>query len=391
MKRFFKSILFLIISLPIFGQADYVESLMTRRYLSCADILYNVSYLIPDFYEKGNKDTLRAIMAYWEDKCKFSSELLRCKVLLSIDNSSFDEIVYKDNDIRNMLRLCERTTIHDNKRIYWDYDYPNPYYFDNESEERLKKFIITMSKTLLETKDVSAVEKFFLLVYANDFDKAMEMLDSDELEGTRIKELYLQQKKSREQDVYFHNDWMIGVWIPHGNLDLLGTHPFFGYRLGMKYQKITTDLTLGFKFGKSPNAYQVYKDNKIWDTDYFAGIYFGLDAGFELFRLGKNSIDIIGGVAYENINTLDEKNEDCCSCCSNNNNKISHNLNSLNLNIGLGYKFHFKKIRYNQRYLGIDFKYNFVNFKNPHGTNLDGNTYTVNLILGNFIGNLLYY
>ena len=389
MKRIVKSFLLFIISLPVYAQSDYVESLMTRRYLSCFDILYNVSYLIPEFYEKGNKDTLQAIMAYWENKCKISDNLLRCKILLSIDNGSFNEMMYNDNDIRNMLRLCAKTTVHGNRRVYWDnWEYSNPYYFENETEERLKKFIVSLSKTLLETKDISAVEEFSLYVYSEDFDKAKRMLESDELDGTRIKELYLQQQKFIEQSVYFHNDWMLGVWIPQGNLGILGIHPLFGYRLGMKVKKITADLTLGVKFGKSSNTYQVYKDEKIWDTDYFGGIYFGLDAGFELFRLGKSSIDIIGGIAYENINTLDEKNEDCCPCCSNNNNKISHNLNSLNLSIGLGYKFHFKKIRYNQRYVGVDFKYNFVNFKNPRGTNLDGNTYTVNLLIGNVISDL---
>ena len=390
MKRIFKSILLLVTSLQMYGQVEDIENLMTRRYLSCADIVYNVSYLIPEYYEKGNKDTLRAIMEYWEDKCKFSEELARCRILFSIDDNRFDESMLNDNDILRMLRTCERTTQIGNKRVYWNnWDYFDFYPLDNdESGERLNKFISTISKTLLETKKISAVEKFFLHIYANDFEQASKMLDSDELDGTRIKELYLQEQKTHEQNMYFHNDWMIGVWIPQTNLGLLGVHPYLGYRVGMKYKKITTDISLGFKFVKSPEMYQIYKNDIIWDTDFFSGIYLGLDAGYELFRLGRNSIDIIGSIAYENINTLSEKRGDCCDCCSNNNNKITNYLNTLNLNIGLGYKFHFKKQRYSQRYLGFDFKYNFVNFKNPHGTNLDGNTFTVNLILGNVISDL---
>jgi hypothetical protein len=299
-----------------------------------------------------------------------------------------------DDDILKMLRMCDRITQHGNKRVYWgDWEYREFYPFENETGDRLDNFITTLSKKLLETKELSTDERFFLRIYANDFEQASQMLKSDELNGTRIKELYLREQKLYEQDAYFHNDWMFGVWMPHGNLDLLGIHPFLGYRFGIKIKKVTADLSLGFKFGKSPNTYQVYKENKIWDTDYFGGIYFGLDAGYELFRLGKSGIDIIGGVAYENISTLNEKKEDCCPCCSNKNeNKIKYNLNSLNLNIGLGYKFYFKNKRNNQhyyhrnnqRYVGLDVKYNFVNFKNPHGTNLNGNTYTVNLLIGNF-------
>jgi len=374
--------LFLIISLQVYGQVADVESLMTRRYLSCYDILYNVSWLIPEFYEKGNKDTLQAIIAYWEDRCGVPEELVRCKIILSIEEGSFTESLYGDN-ILILLRNYERyNTVHDDKNVRWSY-YGSHY--SSDYGYRLNKFTVKLSKTLLETKEWSAAEKFFLRIYANDFKQGFQMLDSNELNGTRIKELHLQEKKKREQAVCLHNDWMLGVWVPQGNLDILGAHPFFGYRIGVQYKKLTTDLALGFKFGKSPNIYQVYKDGIIWDTNHFFGGYIGLDAGFELFRLKKNSIDLIGGIAYDGFDSLNEKIE------GSNNDKISKSINSLNLNIGLGYKFYFKKQRYNQRYMGIDVKYNFVNYKNPRGTNLDGNAFTINLIFGNVISNLYHY
>jgi hypothetical protein len=373
MKRIIKSLLFLIISLPIFGQSDDVERLMTRRYLSCADILYNVSYLIPEYYGKGNKDTLRAILEYWEDRCGVSEELVRCKIILSIDDGSFNESLY-DNGIFRMLRNYERnSTLYDGKDVQWHY---YGYRYDNQYINRLNKFTVKLSKTLLETKELSAVERFFIRIYANDFDQPLfQMLDSDELNETKIKELYKEKNKSG----YFHNDWILGVWIPQGNLDILGVHPSFGYRLGVKYQKLTADLSLIFQFVNSPNTYQVYKNGILWDTNNFLGGYIGLDAGYELFRLKGNSIDLIGGIAFNGFDTINEEIEG-------EKNNLTKSINSLNLNIGLGYKFHFKNQRSNQRYVGIDFKYNFVNFKNPHGTNLEGNTYTVNLLIGNVIG-----
>ena len=377
MKRFCKFFLFFLTTLPVYAQVADVESLMTRRYLSCQDILYNVSWLIPEFHEKGSKDTLQAIMEYWEDRCRISEELVRCKIILSIDEGSFSESLFDDN-ILIFLREYERyNTIHEDKNVHWNYYYGS--YYRNDYGFRLNKYTVKLSKILLETKENSAVEKFLLRVYANDFEQGFQMLDSDELNGTRIKELYLQEKKKREQTIHLQNDWMLGIWIPQGNLDILGVHPFFGYRIGMKYKKLTTDLSLGFKFGKTPNIYQVYKNDVIWDTNHFFGGYVGLDAGYELFRFKKNSIDLIGGIAYDGFDSLNEKVE------GSDNDKITKSINSLNLNIGLGYKFHFKNQRFNQRYLGIDIKYNFVNYKNPRGTNLDGNTYTVNLILGNII------
>ena len=60
-------------------------------------------------------------------------------------------------------------------------------------------------------------------------------------------ELHIREQKAHEQKVFFHNKWMLGVWIPQGNLALLGEHPFFGYGLGMKYKKMTVDVSLGVK------------------------------------------------------------------------------------------------------------------------------------------------
>ena len=369
--------MFFLTTLPVYAQVADVENLMTRRYLSCADILYNVSFLIPEFHEKENKDTLQAVMEYWEDRCRISEELMRCKIILSIEEGSFTESLYEDNILKLLRDYEQYNTMYDDKNVHWRYYYGSRY--GNDYGYRLNMFTVKLSKMLLETRECSAVEKFLLRIYANDFEQGFQMLDSYELNGTRIKELYLQEKKKREQTARLQNDWMLGIWIPQGNLDILGVHPFFGYRIGMKYKKLTTDLSLGFKFGKTPNIYQVYKNDVIWDTNHFFGGYVGLDAGYELFRFKKNSIDLIGGIAYDGFDSLNEKVE------GSDNDKITKSINSLNLNIGLGYKFHFKNQRFNQRYLGIDIKYNFVNYKNPRGTNLDGNTYTVNLILGNII------
>jgi len=376
MKKFFKSILFLLISLQVYGQIDDIENLMTRRFISCPDIIYNVSWLIPEYHKKGNKDTLQAVINYWEERCGKTEELLRCKIILSIEEGFFSEGLY-ENNILKLVRAYERSnTIHGDKNVQWNHY--SSFRF-NDYAYRLNRYTVELSQTLLETKERSAIETFFLRIYANDFEKGFQMLDSDELDGTKIKELYMLEKKKREQTVFFHNDWMFGVWIPQGNLEVLGIHPFIGYRGGIKYKKLTTDIALGLKFVKSPNTYKVYTDGELWDTDHFLGGYIGLDAGLEMFRLKSNSIDLIGGIAFDGFDTLNEDVES------------SKSINSLNLNIGLGYKYHFKKQNFSQRYIGVDFKYNFVNYKNPNGTNLDGNVFTVNLVIGNVISNLFSY
>jgi len=61
-------------------------------------------------------------------------------------------------------------------------------------------------------------------------------------------------------------------------------------------------------------------------------------------------------------------------------NDKSHLISSLNTNFGLGYRYFYK----NGEYIGLQGKYNIVNFSNPGGTNFSGNTLTISLIVGGF-------
>jgi hypothetical protein len=352
--------LFLAISVHLWGQDDPIEKLMTRRYLSCEDVTYNVSYLIPEFYEKGDRDTIQAILDFWRNRCYVPEALVRCRIVLAIDEGTFTEDLY-DSHILNLL----------NQHHY------GGYYRDYHSADvisGLNKFTGDLSLGLLTLrKDLSPVEKFFLRWYSGEPGITLAALEAEELNGTKIQDLYFQAKKQQEQMTFLHWDYMAGVWIPQNNANVLGVHPFIGFRGGFKRRKITVDVSLGFKFVKTPETYQVYKDGTLWNTDNFFGGYMGLDAAYRLFLTGKNAFYLIGGVAWDGFDALDKKKDGS-------DDKMTKSINSLNLNIGLGYKFHFGE----KSYLGIDCKYNFVNYKNSGGTDLDGNVFTIHLIFGGF-------
>jgi hypothetical protein len=369
----FLYVLMLAAAMPATAQTGSIaESLMTRHRITCDDVTYNASLLIPECYAKGQKDTLQAVMKYWEEHCGPTEAVMRCKIILSIDGGAFSERIYEDVDIIPLLQeYGQNNTLYDGKPVRWGSPYRDRY--EQQGSERLAKFTMTLADTLLKREGLTPVEKFFLRVYSGDSEQALLSLkDSGDLNGTAVMAQYLRQGKPRIAPRNYNNDWMLGLWIPSGDLGILGVHPFVGYRIGRKNKKITADVTFGIKFCKSPNTYQVYDEGRLMDTDHFAGLYAGIDAGYELFRFGKSGIELVGGYAFENICTLNEPADDSDG---------SHERYSmtLNTNIGLGYRFHFK----NRRYAGVDIKYNMTRFTNPGGTSLEGDTFTVNLILGN--------
>jgi hypothetical protein len=61
----------------------------------------------------------------------------------------------------------------------------------------------------------------------------------------------------------------------------------------------------------------------------------------------------------------------------------SKSLGSLNLNLGLGYRIYSKRMNF----VGLQAKYNFVDFNNENGTSLKGN-YMSLVLTYNFFGNI---
>jgi hypothetical protein len=168
---------------------------------------------------------------------------------------------------------------------------------------------------------------------------------------------------------------MSGIWIPFDNASLLGIHPLIGFQAGFRSKKMTYNLTLAFKFVESKNEYEILLDGNSVKTNTFFGGYIAADIERDILKFGKNEFDLLGGVGYDGFDAVNVNTED-----DDPDNDVSHSINSVNINFGLGYRHY---MRY-KRYIGLQGKYNFVNYNNPGGTNLAGNTITITLVFGRF-------
>lgn len=354
------------------GQSPDVEGLMTRHYPTCQDITYNVQFLIPEYVNKASADTLDAILTYWEIHCGQSEALTRCRILLAIDRGNFSENLYDQsimadlNSYKNMVNARANGFMGKEGR-YWRYA--------NFLTDRLDQFTVQWAIKLLQRKSVPPLEMFFLRIYSNNFDSAFEMLQSPSFNGTKLQQYYALQKKRQRMSYSFISELLAGAWIPQENLTLVGVHPQIGYRLGLEVNRFDAGLILGLKFLNSPNEFQVLKNDSVWNTRHFFGGVLGLDMGYDLIRFGKNHLKVLGGMAYDGFDVLSENS-------SNSDTKITKTLNSLNVNVGLGYAWQFNQANC----VGIECKYNLVHYKNTGATDLSGNVWTVNLVY-RFSGN----
>ena len=396
------SLLFTTCSFGLNAQVkdNAVEHMMTQRVLTCDDIYYNSVTLIPRLYAERKTDTLEAVLAYWKKNCGLYESAVCFTILYAIEHNNFREELtdtYKDSTKGNSLRDAAFykqniiSYLFENRRFAKidkvPSQYANYYY---EAYVAYEKFIRSMAASLLNKPGLSHTERFLVEFYANPDTVQLSRLRDSLYMGSVLREAYV----GIEQFGGVSYGLNAGMWHPTGNLSVLGNHPFLGAYIGGRSKGFSCDFTMNFAFQKTPNYYNVLKDDSLYHTNYFVGYYIGLDFGEALFRTRRCELALLEGIAYDGISTINNNN-------NNNNNNNDNNsstgktLNSLNLNAGLGWKFYLRHVKNENviwhSFIGIQAKYNLVNYNNGGGTDLTGKSMNFCVTWGGYHKSIHHY
>jgi hypothetical protein len=373
------ALMLLLTFMKISYAQEGIERQMTGKAPNCEDIAFNCSQLVEKYYNSSNIDSVKAILAYWEDKCGLSEPVFRMNILLAIREGKFSESLYDSTVIDHIGRFSDRVKCTDPVDSYL---YFQIYFSYVQIKGSFDKLTGQIAENLLGSLDENSLEYLFCKLYAGNADYFYNELQSkDKYNGTKLKEYYFTLVNESLKLYEFNIAFYSGVWIPFSSANTLGVHPIIGLDAGCKYRKFIFNLSMYLKFAKTPNDYTVVAEDSLWTTDYFFGGYVGLDIEREIIKFGNNEIDFLIGVGYDGFGALDYSLADASD-----ENDVGKNINSLNINTGLGYRYNFK----GHSYLGIRGKYNFVNYKNTGGTDLSGNTASIVLVIGGFSNNKKY-
>ena len=160
-----------------------------------------------------------------------------------------------------------------------------------------------------------------------------------------------------------------GLWIPQGNSRLsLGIHPSIGIMVDGWYGKVVYDFAVEFRFIKAERDYTVLYQGAQEKTNHYFGGFMGLHVGYAFLNTVNNSVYGLGGFGLDGFDAIEQDSQ----------HEHSVSINAFNKNLGIGIR-HFDN---KGRFIGIEILYNFVNYKNPCGTPLDGNGFSVRLLFG---------
>ncbi|MDP3434899.1 MAG: hypothetical protein Q8T04_18320 [Bacteroidota bacterium] len=332
--------------------------------------------MIERFFGQKNYDSIAIVSNRWEDFCGTTEPLFRLKVLTQIQGRTFSDIWMDKDYLMNFVFLyldrLDYAKEPNAKQVYERYKIPFGYISLNSPFDDLT---VVWANSLLEKADLLPVERAFCLLYSNQTDAFWQILKDQKVTDAKLQEVYNGQIRKTNKMVEGNIGILTGIFLPQSNLkEYIGVKPIFGFQLGAKFNKIQYDLTFAFRTGKPNHPYNVFFKDEIVETNYQFGGYIGLDVAYELSNNYKTEFDILGGIGGDIMDAIkgdpDVEND-------------SKSLGSLNLNLGLGYRIYSKRMNF----VGLQAKYNFVDFNNENGTSLKGN-YMSLVLTYNFFGNI---
>ncbi|TVR42090.1 MAG: hypothetical protein EA394_04265 [Bacteroidia bacterium] len=374
MKKIFLQIPFLICMLAITissgdklrAQDIDIESLIIRQHIGCSDIALSATGMIPGMHSREAADSLRTLLSFWESRCGITEPMMRYTILWQILTNSFsddwlpDRIIDHLLDYRDGARSDEDIPQFFDFRL-WEYQPIHPGFND---------FTRELAGELLAYNDLTQLERFFTGFYHHDFDESWRMLTEGELSGTRIDSLYqLFQEPPAPPATSAHAGLYIGMWIPNGNLELLGNHPQVGLMLDGVSDHVIYGLHMHIAFSDAYRTYTVMVDNQSFKTNHFMQYNVLVFAGFDVLRSRGYSIYTVFGGGYDGIDPLSRAQREA---------GMRKAIHSYNLHVGLIYHRRLE----NNNVFSIITRYNVVDYINKRGTDLSGNVFTLGVGFG---------
>ena len=374
MNRIFLILLLSTISRFTYAQeADFDSHMTKHQTFKCEDVAMNSSIMFVDYIARSEVDSAKMILSYWESKCTYSEAIFRANTLLAIQEDCYnDSIIRRVDVVSQIINFKARIALEqsDNPAYYFAQQ-PQLYsYLPPGCEFDL--FTNTWATSLVAKQPFESIEYLWCELFTGKTNRLVSELNKRKTEESpNLIEPVKQSVKYANGGYGTNVAFIAGMWVPTGGASILGVHPEVGFQAGVRiYDRFMIDLTMLMRFLKSKYPYYAMReDGTLEQTKEFLGGYIGLDLGYVLLKKKAHELDALTGIAFDGFDCLNEDKEL---------NLKSRSVSSYNVNVGLGYKYFFKE----GTYVGLNAKYNIVDYKRSKVIDFTGNTVTLDFLIG---------
>ncbi len=344
-----------------------------ERQPDCRDILINASVVIPKLYAEKSFDSIRVAVSVMEQFCNWQSpDIFYIKTLLDIQQSLFQVSNFSSNGRFDTLLHTYIFTLRTLKNGGYSID-KYRYYSYSQSEANFYKLIKAWANDLLNGQRLNSSESFICNVLAGNFRNPEATLKANREKYPEMYALLRKNYSYERSQLSGVATFVSGIWLPSGNLKILGTHPSLGFQLGGRGKSNELDLTMQFRFVNTPGKYYVSRNDSLYAFNHFFGGYIGLDYSHYFIHSTNFEIGVIGGVGYDGFDIIDPQKND-----HSNDYLKPFSIGSLNLNAGVRVNYFFNP----SFFIGIAAKYNGIDYGNKKGSDMSGHPVSIDFIIG---------
>lgn len=336
-----------------------LEQRLLQSKPDCNEIFTNAMDVLPALKANGRFDSIAFVIDFLESHCGKTREAFDLKVLLAIQTEFFRiEDFYDSASIYN---LQVRATAYN---LATNGNYPL-----QQVELKYYRFTSHWAKELLLSKTSGIDQLLVLKTLAGEEKFPTAIITNNQLAYPYLYSLLENAKRLARKQPFVYNSFTVGYWVPTNNLSILGPHPTIGVQVGGHTAKYDLALTLQFKFLPAAHPYQVFRQFTLYDLDHFFGGYIGLDYTRILLKSNVVELGFLGGIGYDGFDIRGGENLDYLKPLS---------INSLNVNTGLRINFLYSL----KGFIGLQGRYNLIDYRNKGGTNLRGDAVSIDLVFG---------
>lgn len=348
--------------------AQNIEEQMSKSRADCQTMLGNAMNVLPKLYREKSFDSLEYAVDMWERSCGSMSEVRITRILLNMETGKFTVSQDVDGAAIEMLD--------DYAKHFPSPDYMLNYPPKRESQVSFYKFSSVWAKLLLENKKPDENAKFICRVLTGEIKDPGKEIRKNPLIYPEYAVMLEKNFEAKRKLARMNLALSTGVWLPTGNLSTLGVHPSFGFHFGVRNAHHELDLTIQIRYLNSANTYAVKREGRLDSTDYYFGGYIGADYTYYLVSKKRYDIGLLGGMGWDGFDFAPEPYDYYYYDYPYYTSHVT--IGSFNANAGLRFNYYFT----HSFYVGLQGRYNVIQYSTNGGTNLSGDAVSIDLIFG---------
>jgi hypothetical protein len=335
---------------------------------NCETLAPEYATRFSELIKKEAFDQMPSLLFRWEQECPGSEPLFRARTLFLIFEKQFNLAEQLTLEHATAFEIRHNLIQNENTAVQSDYFNTYPEYFgfiipggDFDRQTRI------WARRLQSQVAAGSLSFLLLKLYEGETQYFFHTLRDGAFDTTSLAKEYNEKVNENLRRNEINVGVSTGIWIPSGELTLVGVHPAIGVLVGAKTRNTYWDAIFEFRFGNTRYPFEITIQDSILQTQNYQGGYLGLEASRIIKRFESSTLEIIAGLGYDIIDIVEDSNE-----------PERQTFRSPAANAGLGYRFFFP----NRTWLSFKTGYYWLDHSHDAGSPLSGNAFMLKVSYG---------